>query len=121
MFSSCCSKKTLDGCWTVKEMVANGESKTVVPANMNIEEAEDGTLTAYGNSGVNTFTGQIELKDGKILRQIELACTKMMGEPEPQAFEDMFFTLLSEASEYELNENTLIIKGKDSSFIKFEK
>lgn len=113
-----CSSKALKGTWTTTEMNVAGKVQTVSPSEITF--SGDGKVN--GNSGVNSFFGDVKTSKTSFAVGSNLASTKMMGAPEEQAFEDNFMQILIDADSYEVSGDKLIIKSsKTNSSLTFKR
>lgn len=122
MFTSCTSKIDLAGNWKTVDFEKNGEAQEVCDSQVIFEKGEGDLFIARGNSGVNSFNGEI-LIDGDTYKASEnFASTKMMGDEVSMAFEEAFLSCLINADYYEIQDDLLIIGNKESeTFLTFER
>lgn len=114
-----CSKQDVTGTWELTIFEKDGIAQELCIASLTLEN-EDKVLKAFGNSGVNNYSGEIKLSGKKAKTVNEFVCTKMMGPEKALEFESLFLKAMNEISSMEANKKTgeLIIKSK-SAIMKF--
>ncbi len=120
LFAGCKGKtkvdETLAGKWETAVLEKDGAVQTLVISDMNLEP-EKGDMTKYkiwGNSGINTYNGNIVIKDGKVIPDDKMLSTKMAGSPEDMSFEDLFLEGLTGADKAEI-----IVNESGEKFLEF--
>lgn len=99
----CKNNENIEGTWEVEKVVTGGT--VLLDKNSYLEfSSENGKWNISGNSGVNTFHGEIEINDGNIKIR-DLAMTKMMGDPSAQEYEDIFIEVLMSVKSYTYSES----------------
>lgn len=107
----------LTGRWEIHNFEINGVMQQLAFSDISLKQKTAGTFEANGNSGVNTFFGDIVFKNGKIFVSDRLASTKMAGSPEAMEFEDNFMACLTASDKFEIETkaNAKILKIQSSS------
>lgn len=126
MFTSCSKKSNFIGVWDVCELMINDQQQTVVPAYISVNKAKASfkkmSLEVNGNSGVNSFFGDIYIEKDKFNVDDKFGSTKMMGAPKEQNFEDLFMNIFMNSDSYKLEDDVLTINCEMlNSYIKLQK
>lgn len=101
----------INGQWNVTALEKDGIQQQLCLSFINFE-AKGVYVKVNGDTGVNVFSGAVEMVDNKFLAD-DFAVTKMMGDPVAMDFEDLFLQTLSHATEYYLKDDVLIINAPD--------
>lgn len=119
-FFSCKQTDELNGTWNTCGFEKDGIAQEIAVSNI-IFTSEGNKLIVAGESGVNLFNGTVKANKGKI-EFINVASTRMMGDPNAMAFEDMFLEAISFADEYSIKDGVLTISSsKKNMKIMFRK
>lgn len=122
------SPDEFSGIWKTLSLEKEGIQQQIAESEISFEVKDSQTLSVNGNSGVNTFFGDVIIKDGKVTVSDKMASTKMAGSPEAMEFEDLFLSCLTGADDFEIfekdNESILKISNQKTatsiSFVKVQ-
>lgn len=114
------------GSWETISLNKAGVEQAIAISQIEIEKKSSTKVQFNGNSGVNSFFGEAEVKDGKLSVSDKMGSTKMAGEPAAMEFEDLFLECLAGADKVEAAQNgeAIILKicnTKAESVLTFRK
>lgn len=114
------------GTWQIYSFQIDGISQQIAISEITFEEAHGKSYSIYGNSGVNSFFGEVKIDGASISVGDNMGSTKMAGSPEVMEFEDNFLACLTSAEKIEITEegNALILtisNTKTNSVLQFIK
>lgn len=113
-FFSCGSdeKLNLDGSWLTSKVLIDGVEQQAFNSVVDFTAQSEELYSISGNAGINSFSGEMTLKNGKITcKKDNFLKTLMAGEGDIQVFEDTFLDLLLTSDSYKCTENSLVIKN----------
>lgn len=121
MFVSCGNNESaLLGNWKTISYEKDGVGQPICESEIIFEKGEGDIFIARGNSGVNSFNGEIQIKGKSYKASENFASTKMMGDETSMEFENAFLECLITADYYEVKNDVLIIGSKaNNTFLKF--
>ncbi len=93
------------GNWKVQEFEKDGSKIPIEESGISFEQESENVFKVNGNSGINTFFGNVEIKNKGIVVDDKMASTKMAGSPEAMEYEDNFLLCLTGADGIELDES----------------
>lgn len=105
--SSCSSFKSLEGNWETVKLIKDGKELPVIKSNMNFTGTKKEPVIK-GHAGVNLFNCTIKLS-GNSIKALSMENTGFRGVDENMAFEDLFFTVLMNASSYQIKNDILYL------------
>lgn len=94
----------LEGNWKVQEFTKNDEPIKILESGISFEQKSETIFAVTGNSGINSFFGDIEIIQNTISVGDKMASTKMAGSPEAMEYEDTFLECLTKADGIEILE-----------------
>ncbi len=100
------------GTWETSKFIINGVEQEIFPSSVTFSQTENNSYLVSGNSGVNSFSGKITVKENNYsAKKEEFLKTLALGDPKTQAFEDNFINILIDFDTFERNANSLVIKN----------
>ncbi len=108
-----CSNNTLEpeGTWSIYSFSIEGKSQQLAVSNITFEKISEDSYSINGNSGVNSYFGNISVKGTKLQTTSNFGSTKMAGSLDDMQFENNFLKCLTGATNartYEENGNQLL-------------
>lgn len=94
------------GAWYVSALLFDGVYQTLVETEINMEKGNN-VWRINGNSGVNYFSGELQMGNGYVYVSDNFMITKMSGPYELMDFEDKFMEVLLDADSWSWNGNAL--------------
>lgn len=113
-FVSCKESEKIDGEWRISALIKDGVAQALVESNITFD-TKSSPVRVGGCSGVNFYSAEASVKNGKISVSDKFALTRKMGSPEEMEFEDLFLKVLISADSYTLSDDTLSIKNSDGT------
>ena len=98
-----CTKeeKKLQGEFNLVEMIFNGESQNLIPADLIVTNIEGNKYSFAGNSGVNQYNGEVSISKDSFKASENFLSTKMAASEEEMNFEVMYLNVLLNADKLE--------------------
>lgn len=114
------------GTWQIDSFQIYGIFQQIAMSEITFEEVHGKSYNIYGNSGVNSFFGEVKIDGSTLSVADNMGSTKMAGSPEAMEYEDNFLKCLTTADNIEIHreENILILtifSSKTNSSLYFRK
>lgn len=114
------------GTWQIDSFQIDGIFQQIAISEITFEEVHGKSYNIYGNSGVNSFFGEVKIDGSTLSVADNMGSTKMAGSPEAMEYEDNFLACLTSAEKIEITEegNALILtisNTKTNSVLQFIK
>ncbi len=84
----------LVGTWNVCSFEKEGQSMDIFDSHITFEDKGNNVFEMNGNSGVNSFFGDVSISEKGFQVSDKMGSTKMMGAPDEMVFEDNFIACL---------------------------
>lgn len=114
------------GTWQIDSFQIDGIFQQIAISEITFEEVHGKSYNIYGNSGVNSFFGEVKIDGSTLSVADNMGSTKMAGSPEAMEYEDNFLKCLTTAEKIQIREdgNILILtisSSKTNSQLHFRK
>lgn len=114
------------GTWQIDSFQMDGIFQQIAVSEITFETDQGKTFNIYGNSGVNSFFGEVKIDGSSFSVGENMGSTKMAGSPEAMEYEDNFLACLTTAEKIELHEDGTILlltisSSKTNSQLHFRK
>lgn len=120
IWTGCASNKNLEGNWQTVALIKEDIAQTICVSNIQFVPDGKGFL-AKGHAGVNLYSADIKVK-GKSFRGSCLINTGFQGKYDAMEFEDMFFTVLTNAEYYKIENDVLYLYAPSKNMeMKFQR
>lgn len=96
--------KEIQGSWGIYRFDIDGVAQQLVISDINIEQKSKNSFEVHGNSGINSYFGEVSVSGKKLSVSDRMASTKMAGAPAEMEYEDNFLMCLTGAEKIELLE-----------------
>lgn len=110
--TSCSTEaKKIEGSWNIYSFTIDGTGQQLAPSEITFEKQSETLYSVKGNSGINSFFGDITVNGSKFTPNENFASTRMSGDPASMKYEDNFLKCLLGATK------TSIYTENDTEFL----